>query len=111
MESWLIQPEEDLILGHHGVGQNIRNYYHLWHDHNPYSRLDDPMHDLFPDQISGRIIKRVWARVKEIAPTRGLRIPTTEEVAAEAQRVRDELRDLYRPSGELIAAMNGGRRG
>lgn len=55
--------EDDLIGLHHTTGQDIRNNYHLWDIDNPYTILDNSLADDFPDQVSQRIIERVWEKV------------------------------------------------
>ena len=54
---------EDLIMLHHSFGQWIRNNYDLWREDNPHVILNDAMHDLFPDQVSQRIIERLWCQL------------------------------------------------
>lgn len=51
-----------LISFHFTVGMAIRNKYGLWDPSNPYVERDEegPNH---PDQMSMRIIERVWDRV------------------------------------------------
>lgn len=59
---------DDLILLHHGFGMWIRNNYDLWKPENPNVMLEDSFHEKFPDQISQRIIERLWCQLtnKEI---------------------------------------------
>jgi len=64
-------PEQDLIILHHGLGMWIRNFYGLWREDNPYTKvnagpnsegiIDDP---LFPDQVSQRIIEAAWRKLR-----------------------------------------------
>ena len=60
MLSWSNASEEDLILQHHNVGRHIRNHYKLWHTNNPYVVHHDETHHNFPDQMSQRIIHKIW---------------------------------------------------
>lgn len=59
---------DDLIMLHHGFGMWIRNNYDLWKPENPNVVLLDSFHENFPDQISQRIIERLWCQLtgKEI---------------------------------------------
>lgn len=52
--------KEDVIMLHHGFGTSIRNMYGLWMEENPYTVLDDAIADNFPDQMSHRIIEKMW---------------------------------------------------
>lgn len=62
--SWTEIPESDLIMGHHSVGRDIRNYYKLWHADNPYTDASDPNGDKHPDQVSMAIMHDVWQRLQ-----------------------------------------------
>lgn len=55
--------EDDLIMFHHGYGTWIRNNYLLWDPKNPYTDKESSLGDDFPDQMSQRIIERVWSHV------------------------------------------------
>lgn len=57
--TWRAVKKEALIFAHHDAGRRIRNKYNLWHPDNPYT-VSDPSHDNFPDQISQRVIEKVW---------------------------------------------------
>lgn len=67
VQAWKGAKFDELIRLHHSVGQNIRNQFGLWEEDNPnvkhnpepneHGIVDDP---LFPDQVSQRIIERVW---------------------------------------------------
>lgn len=63
--------ESDLIMFHHGLGMWIRNFYGLWREDNPYSRINAAPNaqgviddELFPDQISQRIIETAWRKLR-----------------------------------------------
>lgn len=56
-------PFDRLIGLHISVGMQIRNQYKLWDRRNPYVDVDDPMGPRFPDQVSQRIIEKVWRKV------------------------------------------------
>lgn len=70
VDSWKRVPKKELILGHHTTGRAIRNHYHLWDKDNPYT-VNDPEpnsdgvidHPLFPDQVSMRIMEKVWEKL------------------------------------------------
>lgn len=57
---------EGLIGIHHTTGRAIRNDYRLWHPDNPHTVVFDSFHDNHPDQMSMRIIERVWRTVNEV---------------------------------------------
>ena len=70
LESWLNVKQDSLIQAHHSVGRSIRNDYGLWDARNPHVILDAPPknegvidHPNYPDQMSQRIIERVWIEV------------------------------------------------
>ena len=52
----------DVIGMHHTAGRFIRNYYRLWDEQNPFVN-SDPAHDDFPDQISHRVLIKLWEHV------------------------------------------------
>lgn len=83
LKSWIAVAKDDLIGGHHGTGRNIRNYYALWHEENPYTDSSDPMGDLHPDNMSGRIIERIWERARQLAESRGIPVPPLDPGADE----------------------------
>lgn len=56
-------PKDDVIMLHHGTGTRIRNFYRLWDENNPFTDNADPMGDKFADQVSQRIIVRIWESV------------------------------------------------
>lgn len=58
----------DLIKFHHSFGRWIRNTYRLWEEGNPHVIHNDTMHDLFPDQVSQRIIERLWCQLTGKSP-------------------------------------------
>lgn len=60
VRSWRKYKKEDMILGHHSTGRSIRNEYHLWHSENPHTDGNDPNGDNHPDQMSHRIMEKVW---------------------------------------------------
>jgi hypothetical protein len=63
--TWLtVTKKSELIAGHHSTGRSIRNRYLLWSPHNPLTDITDPKSKRFPDQVSQRIIEKVWERVK-----------------------------------------------
>ena len=53
---------EDVIGMHHTAGRFIRNYYRLWDENNPFVH-SDPEHEDFPDQISHRVLIKLWEHV------------------------------------------------
>lgn len=60
-----------LIVLHHSLGQWIRNHYKLWAEDNPHVVLNPRPsakgvidHPLFPDQVSQRIIEKLWVRLR-----------------------------------------------
>lgn len=56
----------DMSQFHHTLGADIRNRYHLWwRDHTPVIYQGVDMSPYHPDQISNRILKRVWEMVHE----------------------------------------------
>jgi len=69
-ETLLDTPREHLIKFHMIVGMHIRNRFGLWEDDNPFTDASDPMGDAHPDQVSQRIIERVWEIVKIEDPAR-----------------------------------------
>lgn len=52
-----------LIAFHFTWGMKIRNTYRLWWAENPHTVLEPADDPLFPDQVSQRIIERVWERI------------------------------------------------
>lgn len=52
--------EKDLIGLHHTGGRWIRNHYGLWDEANPYTTPEEPEGCNHPDQMSMRIIERLW---------------------------------------------------
>jgi len=52
--------EGEVIRLHHGFGTGIRNTYGLWHEHRWGEASTE-----HPDDVSMRIIRRLWARVRE----------------------------------------------
>lgn len=72
---WMASDYDELIRWHNTAGQRIRNMYEMWHEANPYSVINPGLdsngivsHPSFPDQRSQRIIKRVWATLREKYP-------------------------------------------
>lgn len=61
--SWTNISRDDLIAAHHTTGQSIRNAFGLWDENNQHVNLGDPSSDDFPDQMSMRIMERVWDAV------------------------------------------------
>lgn len=61
-------PMEDVIGLHFSAGMWIRNTYGLWLEENPYTNLKDARADDFPDQVSHRILEKLWKRVRENNP-------------------------------------------
>jgi len=53
--------KENLITLHHTTGKWIRNTYKMWDQNNPYVTHDNTQDELFPDQVSQRIIERLHA--------------------------------------------------
>jgi hypothetical protein len=76
LDTWLKVKQDSLIQAHHTVGRSIRNDYGLWDVRNPHVVLDAPPnneglidHPNYPDQMSHRIIERVWKEVNaSVAP-------------------------------------------
>jgi hypothetical protein len=74
VRSWLNVTRADLITGHHTTGCFIRNHYKLWYEGNPHTVngysvnaqgiADHPNH---PDQMSMRIMERVWDNLHGVA--------------------------------------------
>jgi hypothetical protein len=69
-QTWRSILLENVISGHHTTGQTIRNNYQLWDAANPYTHAEaEPNadgiidHPLFPDQVSTRIMQRLWGEV------------------------------------------------
>lgn len=56
-------PFDDLIGLHHSVGRQIRNQYKLWDCRNPYVETEHETSPSHPDQMSQRIIEKVWKKV------------------------------------------------
>lgn len=65
LHMWQLAAKEDLFALHHGTGRNIRNTYNMWDENNLHSVLDDPMHEMHPDQRSHAVIEKVWERLQE----------------------------------------------
>lgn len=66
--TWESIAYEDLITAHFTTGMAIRNQYGLWKPDNPtpsapYSEYPGD-HEMHPDQISMRVIQKVWTRVR-----------------------------------------------
>jgi len=57
-----ITDRRQLIRYHFTTGMYIRNHYNLWH--HPEA-AEDPDSDNHPDQMSQRVIERVWELVHE----------------------------------------------
>ena len=62
-DSWTQVSKEDLLLGHFTTGRAIRNCYKLWDKENPHVVLNDVNHTNFPDQMSTRIMEKVWDKL------------------------------------------------
>lgn len=56
-------PFDDLIGLHHSVGRQIRNQYKLWDCRNPYVETEHETSPSHPDQMSQRIIEKVWREI------------------------------------------------
>ena len=76
-------PEEDLIMFHFGTGMWIRNHYKLWEKDNPHVVHNDSMHEKFPDQISQRIIERLWCHLTGKQRTFNVEVIDTTPVGAD----------------------------
>lgn len=63
LKALLDTPRGHLIKFHMIVGMHIRNRFGLWEEGNPFTDSSDPMGDAHPDQVSQRIIERVWEHV------------------------------------------------
>lgn len=64
-KTWLeVSKRDELIRGHSSTGRSIRNRYLLWSPNNPLVDLTDPMSHKFPEQVSQRIMEKVWERCK-----------------------------------------------
>lgn len=59
-KSWTEISRDQLILGHHGIGRHIRNYYLMWHPENPYSNSQQPDSPTHADARSMDVIYKVW---------------------------------------------------
>ncbi len=80
---------EAVIMMHHGFGTSIRNEYGLWYEENPYTVLDDAMADNFPDQVSHRILEKMWDTLNLAG--RVSKTPlTAEQLYDQAMKVVDE---------------------
>ncbi len=53
-----VRKRSDMIQFHHTAGRHIRNKYSLWS--HPNATPDEPDGDNHPDQMSHRILERVW---------------------------------------------------
>jgi hypothetical protein len=58
--TWRSVKRTDLIQGHHSNGRMIRNQYGLWDEGNPHVVFDPVDHVNHPDQMSMRIMEKVW---------------------------------------------------
>lgn len=72
LKQWLETKKKDLVSFHFNVGMRIRNMYHLWHPENPNTIVNPKPnsrgivdHPLFPDQVSQRIIEKVWKKLQK----------------------------------------------
>ena len=63
-QTWLDVEAKDLIAGHHTTGRFIRNTFHLWDRNHPVTRDAGPDSYNHPDQMSFRIMERVWCGVR-----------------------------------------------
>lgn len=54
-----------LVKFHMSVGMSIRNTFNLWHPLNPYTDINDPLAENFPDQVSQRVIERLWQKSRD----------------------------------------------
>jgi len=61
-------PMEDVIRLHFSTGMWIRNTYGLWLEENPYTQFNDARADDFPDQVSHRILEKLWKVIRENNP-------------------------------------------
>lgn len=57
---WKSVKENELVLWNLTVGLEIRNKYHLWEADNPFTNSIIPDADDHPDEMSARIMKKVW---------------------------------------------------
>lgn len=57
--------KSDLLQFHHNVGMQIRNGYQLWNPKNPHTDLSDACAENFPDQVSQRVIERIWGKSRD----------------------------------------------
>lgn len=57
--------EHELIQFHHTAGRHIRNKYKLWFNDNPLTNWEKEDDERHPDNVSQRIIKKVWKRVNK----------------------------------------------
>jgi len=56
-------PFKNLIGLHFSVGMQIHNQYKLWDCRNPHVDAEDERSPMHPDQMSQRIIEKVWRKV------------------------------------------------
>lgn len=61
----LFADKEKLIVFHHTNGRAIRNHYKLWDENNPHTDATDGASERHPDQVSQRVIERVWEKTRE----------------------------------------------
>lgn len=80
--SWLLMEEENLISGHHLKGRGIRNRYRFWDPENPHTSCADPHSPRHPDNLSQRIIEKVWKQLQNLAEINNWPRPSPEEIAA-----------------------------
>lgn len=59
-KTWKEAKESELVLWHLTTGREIRNKYHLWEADNPFTDTVIADSDNHPDQVSARIMKKVW---------------------------------------------------
>ena len=70
-KSWTEISRDQLILGHHGIGRHIRNYYLMWHPENPYSNSNVAQYEMVEELSNIDVSKidfditKVWNKKKE----------------------------------------------
>lgn len=71
MIRWANAGDSELAMSHLGTGMNIRNHYKMWHENNPYFKLEDAIvkdgviiDPLFPDNACSVIMRMISLECK-----------------------------------------------
>lgn len=54
---------ENLPSLHQAGCQGIKNYYRMWDKNNPYTNVDDITSPNYPEEMSRRVLDKVWAKL------------------------------------------------